>query len=255
MKKIGYVLSGGGARGFAHLGIIKLLEEQGLKPYAISGTSAGSIVGALYASGKGPEEIISLFKNNNLLGWSNLAWKKYGFFSMDVLRKLLNEAIEKDDFGALKIQLFVTATDLVAGNSVLFSKGKLIDAVIASSTVPVVFEPVIFDNKMLVDGSILNDFPVEPLSDICDIIIGSYVNKIEKGIGDHSMFKAIDILDRCFHLAIANTAYSKADQCDLFIEVPLHDFDMYDIKKADQIFEIGYRTALRYKEELLEFSG
>jgi len=252
MNTFGYVLSGGGARGLAHLGVLKLLEETGIKPHAIAGTSAGAIAGALYASGKGPEEILDLFKQNNLFGWSNIAWQKDGFFSMAVLRKLLKGAIGHDQFEGLKTKLFVAATDLIEGRSVIFSTGNLVEAVVASASVPVVFEPVKYNDMMLVDGGILNNFPAEPLKDICDVIIGSYVNKIEKGIGNHSFFKTKNILDRCFHLAIANTAYSKVKDCDVFIEVPLHGYDMFDVKLADKMFDIGYQTALLHKEKLLE---
>lgn len=248
--KTGYVLSGGGARGFAHLGVIKLLEELGIQPYAIAGTSAGAIAGALYAAGKKSEEILELMKNNNYFGWSSIAWMKDGFFSMKVLQKLLEDIIGKNGFDELQIKLYVASTDLIKGESVIFSKGKLFEAVIASASVPVVFEPVKKGNKLLVDGGILNNFPVEPLTKICDVIIGSYVNKAEDGIGNSSFFKTFNILDRCFHLAIANSVYSKANKCDVFIEVPLHGFDMYDVKKADEIFEIGYNTALLHKEKL-----
>jgi len=252
MKKFGYVLSGGGARGLAHLGVLKLLEETGIQPYAIAGTSAGAIAGVLYASGKAPDEILELFKQNNLFGWGNIAWQKDGFFSMNVLRKLLKEAIGHDRFEGLKTKLFIATTDLLKGSSVIFSTGNLIEAVVASASVPVVFEPVKYDDMVLVDGGILNNFPVEPLKDICDVIIGSFVNKIEQGIGNHSFFKTKHILDRCFHLAIANSAYSKMNDCDVFIEVSLHGFDMFDVKQADKIFNIGYQTALQHKERLLE---
>lgn len=251
MKKIGYVLSGGGARGLAHLGVIKLLEELGLKPYAIAGTSAGAIAGALYASGKTPAEILSLFKNTSLFGWSNIAWQKDGFFSMDVLRKLLKDSIAEDNFETLPVKLFVAATDLLEGKSVIFSKGSIIDAVVASASVPVIFEPIKHKGMLLVDGGILNNFPAEQLTDICDVVIGSCVNNIEKGVDNASFFKTKNILDRCFHLAIANTVYSKIKLCDVFIDIPLHGFDMYDIKMADTIFEIGYKTALLHKEALL----
>ncbi len=252
MKRFGYVLSGGGARGIAHLGVLKLLEETGIQPNAIAGTSSGAIAGALYASGKSPEEILELFKRNHLFGWSNIAWRKDGFFSMDVLRKLLHEAIGQEHFDGLKIKLFVAATDLIKGRSVIFSTGNLVEAIVASASVPVVFEPVKYDDMLLVDGGILNNFPAEPLKDSCDVIIGSYVNKIEKGIPNHSFLKTKNILDRCFHLAIANSAYLKVNDCDVFIEVPLHGFDMFDVKQADKIFETGYQTALQHKEKLLE---
>jgi NTE family protein len=249
--KTGYVLSGGGARGFAHLGVLKLLEELNVEPYAIAGTSAGAIAAVLYAAGKKPQEILELMKNNSYFGWGNIAWKKQGLFSMDVLHQLLKDVVGKDDFDAVKIKLFIAATDLIKGEPVIFSKGKLFQAVIASASVPVVFEPVKMEDKLLVDGGILNNFPLEPLSKICDVIIGSYVNKVEDGIGNSSVLKTVNILDRCFHLAIANSVYSKVNKCDVFIEVPLHEFDMYDVKQADKIFEIGYKTALQYKEKLL----
>lgn len=251
MNKIGYVLSGGGARGFAHLGVLKLLEELHIKPYAIAGTSAGAIAGALYAAGKTPEEIHGIMKNNSYFGWTNIAWRKKGFFTMEALSKLLKDNIEKDDFDVLKTKLFVAATDLVKGESVVFSRGNLFEAVIASASIPVIFEPVKNGDKLLVDGGILNNFPVEPLTKICNIIIGSYVNKVENGIDNSSLLETVNILDRCFHLAIANSVYSKINKCDVFIEVPLHEFDMYDVKQADKIFETGYQTALLYKEKLL----
>jgi NTE family protein len=251
MNKIGYVLSGGGARGFAHLGVLKLLEELHIKPYAIAGTSAGAIAGALYAAGKTPEEIHALMKNNSYFGWSNIAWRKKGFFTMEVLNKLLKDVIGKNDFDVLQTKLFVAATDLINGESVIFSTGNLFEAVIASASIPVVFEPVKTSGKLLVDGGILNNFPVEPLTKICNIIIGSYVNKVENGIDSSSLLKTVNILDRCFHLAIANSVYSKVNKCDVFIESPLHEYDMYDIKQADKIFDLGYKTALLYKEKLI----
>lgn len=250
-KKIGYVLSGGGARGFAHLGVLKLLEELGIKPYAIAGTSAGAIAGALYAAGKSPDAILQLMKNNNYFGWSNLLWRREGFFSMKVMEKTLSDAIGTDDFDALQVKLFVAATDLVKGESVILSEGKLIEAVIASASVPVVFEPVVMGKKMLVDGGVLNNFPVEPLEKTCAIIIGSYVNKMADGINTQSLSGAKNIIDRCFHLAISNSVYTKVNKCAVFIESPLHMFDMYDVKQADKIFEIGYTTALQHKEKLI----
>ncbi len=254
MKKFGYVLSGGGARGFAHLGVIKLLKELNIKPSAIAGTSAGAIAGVLYAAGKKPEEILTLMKANKLFGWSSIAWQKKAVFSMEVLRKILNDNIETNDFSSLKIKLFVAATDLIKGEAVILSTGDLFEAVVASASVPVVFEPVKSGDTLLVDGGILNNFPVEPLENICDVIIGSYVNKIETGMGNNSGFKTVDILDRCFHLATAGAAYSKVNKCAVFIEAPLQGFDMYDIKQAEKIFDIGYQTALLQKDKLLQLT-
>lgn len=251
MNKIGYVLSGGGARGFAHLGVIKYLEELGIKPYAIAGTSAGAIAGALYAAGKSPDEIVQLLKKNSYFGWGNLLWRKNGFFSMHALHELLKATISTNDFDAVKIKLFIAATDLVKGDPVILSTGKLFEAVIASASIPVVFEPVVMGEKLLVDGGVLNNFPAEPLQKICDVIIGSSVNKLTDNISTKSVLSAKNIIDRCFHMAIAAAVHTKMKNCDVFIESPLHDFDMYDVKPADKIFEIGYNTAALFKDELI----
>jgi NTE family protein len=251
MKKFGYVFSGGGARGFAHLGLIKLLEELGIKPYAIAGTSVGAVIGVLYAAGKTPMEILQIMKNNTYFGWSNILWRRSGFFSMKALEELLHENVGKDDFDALKVKLFVTATDLVSGHIVIFSKGKLFQPVIASASVPILFKPVIIGDKILVDGGVMNNLPIEPLESICDIIIASHVNKAEEGINKASLVHPFNILERCFHLAIASSVYSKLNRCDLFVEPPLNSFEMYDVKKAQEIFEIGYGNASKHKEKLL----
>ena len=107
---------------------------------------------------------------------------------MGVLRGILKANININDFDSLKIKLFVTATDLIKGQSVVFSKGSLFDAVVASASIPVIFKPVKIEDKLLVDGGILNNFPVEEVREICDIVIGSNVNKLEKGIGNSNFF-------------------------------------------------------------------
>lgn len=230
---------------------MKLLEEIGIKPYAIAGTSVGAVIGALYASGKTAEEILQLMKTNKYFGWSNIAWLEKGLFSMNVLRKLLNDTIGRNDFDALEIKLFMAATDLVKGETVILSTGKLFEAVIASASVPVLFAPVKSGDRLLVDGGITANLPVAPLKDICDVIIGSNVNQLGNAILNTDLSETFNILDRCFHLAIASSVKAESNRCDVYIEVPLHGFDMFDSKKADKIFKIGYDTAVKYKEQIM----
>jgi NTE family protein len=158
------------------------------------------------------------------------------------------------DFDELNIKLFIAATDLIKGESVIFSEGNLFDAVIASASIPVVFEPFKYGDKLFVDGGILNNFPIEPLVNICDVIIGSFVNKVEDGIYKNSFFKTLDIVDRCLHLAIASSVYSKVNKCDIFIEIPLHNFDTYSVKQAEKLFEIGYNSVIPFKEKIQELT-
>ncbi|OQP50322.1 hypothetical protein A4H97_00295 [Niastella yeongjuensis] len=251
MVKTGIVLSGGGVRGFAHLGLLQALEELQIQPYAISGVSAGAIVGALYAAGHTPHKILDLLKNNSYFGWSSFLLNKDGLFSMKVLRKALQTLIPIDSFESLDKNLYITATDLANNETVTFSKGPLVEPVIASASVPVIFEPVRINDHILVDGGLLNNFPVEPLENICDQLIGSYVNNIPKGLDNGKRIGKMHMIEKCFHMAISPVVYSKAERVDLFLEPDLHEFGMFDVNKADQIYETGYNTAMKHKNQLL----
>ena len=251
MNKIGLVLSGGGARGFAHLGFLKALDELDVKPYAISGVSVGAILGALYAQGKSPDEILELTKGSSYFGFSNLLWRKAGFFSMDSIRRLLLENIPHNSFEDLKLPLFVNATDFTHNKTIFFSSGELVPCLIASASVPVLFNSVEMESHTLVDGALLNNLPVEPLMTICDKIIGSHVNKLEEIPGVNLRVSKLAILERCFHMSIANSVYSRGQHCDLFMEPKLYNFGMFDTKNADAIFEIGYRHAIKVKDKIL----
>lgn len=251
MVKTGIVLSGGGVRGFAHLGLLQVLEELQIQPYAISGVSAGAIVGALYAAGHSPQKIRDLLKKNSYFGWSSFLVNKDGLFSMKVLRKALQTLIPDNSFESLHKKLYITATDFANNETVTFSKGLLIEAVIASASVPVIFEPVKIDDHILVDGGLLNNFPVEPLENNCDVLIGCYVNKIPKGLGNGKRIGKMNMIEKCFHMAIAPVVYSKTERLDLFLEPDLHEFGMFDVNKADQIYEAGYNAAIKHKDQLL----
>ena len=255
MNRIGLVLSGGGARGFAHLGLLKVLDELGIKPYAISGVSAGAIFGALYAAGKTPDEIISLAKSNAHFGFSNFLWRKEGLFSLETIRKGLLEAIPEDSFESLNIPLFVNATDFLHNKTIFFSKGKLVERLVASASVPIMFQPVTAENTKLVDGGLLNNFPIEPLLSSCDKIIGSHVNKLGEILNINFKFSRAATIERCFHLSIANSVYTKAHQCDVFIEPALARYGLFGMRALVEIFEIGYETALKEKNKLLDLLG
>jgi len=255
MAKIGLVLSGGGVRGFAHLGVLQALDELGIRPDAISGVSAGAIIGALYAAGHKPEKILAFMKGNSYFGWSNFLFKGDGFFSMKPMADALKKQIPQDSFESLRIKLFVTATDFTKNKEVIFSEGKLFGAVISSASVPVIFEPVKYGDSLLIDGGVLNNFPVEPLQNKCDKLIGCYVNKIDEIKTPALKIGKTSILERCFNMASAVSAYSKKGLCDVFIEPSLNQFGMFDNDQADAIYKIGYITAIAQKKKLLSLSA
>lgn len=249
--KVGVVLSGGGARGIAHLGVLQALEEFGIIPSVISGTSAGAIAGAFYAMGIPIQDILAIIKEGQFFSITNILIKKQGLFSMNGFEKIYTKYFPNNSFSDLHIPLFVAATDILKGEIVYFSSGNLSRSLMASSCIPIVFQPVNYNETYFVDGSIMNNFPIEPLLNNCDTIIGVHVNSIKKEINEIHMN---NILDRSFHLALSNSVRNKISNCDLFIEPPgMSRFGMFDMKKINKIFEYGYKYCLSLENEIRKF--
>ena len=218
--KIGYVLSGGGIRGIAHFGAIKALEEQGIKPSIISGASAGAIVGAFYAAGYKPKEIIAIINEVKIFNPQHFKIWKAGLFDMGSFESIFLKYFPENTFESLNLPLYVAATEIKKGEIKYFSEGNLSKALMASSCIPIVFQPVEYLGMTLVDGGVLNNFPIEPLFGNCDKIVGVHVNAIDK---TDQKIHMKDVLDRTFHLSLNNSAYLKSHKCDLLIDPPWHE--------------------------------
>ena len=235
---LGLVLSGGGTRGFAHLGAIKALEELGYKPTMISGASAGAIAGAFYCYGYSPDEIFEIIIKTNVFKIVRPALNSRGLLKLDVVEDVLLEYLPENDFESLKIPLFVAATNLVKGHITFFSKGELIKPVIASSCVPLIFTPIAIEEEVYVDGGILNNLPVEPLIGHCDKIIGVHTNPISDNF-EPSGWRGL--IERTALMSINTNVQSRKHYCDLFIEpTELEKYKVFDLKRAEEVFDIGY---------------
>jgi NTE family protein len=238
----GLVLSGGGARGYAHLGVMKALNEAGIFPDVISGTSAGAIAGSLYADGYKPEEILNILAKNSRLDFVRPIVPKDGLMKMTGLIRLLKETLRAKTFEELKTKLFVTATDLINGKIRYFSRGELISPIIASASIPVVFRPVIIDNISYVDGGVLDNMPLAPIENSCEMLIGSYVNPFGRRDSFTSM---MSIAERSFHLSVSKELEYKKKKFQIFIAPDdLLIYNAFDQSNAKKIFNIGYETAM-----------
>lgn len=247
---VGIVLSGGGARGIGHLGVLKVLEECDIKPTVISGTSAGAIVGAFYSAGYSIEETIEIIEHHKFFSIAHMLFRKQGVFAMHAFENLFHRYFPKNSFEDLNIELYAAATDILKGETVYFHSGNLTQAIMASSCIPIVFQPLSFEGKLYVDGGVLNNFPIEPLIEKCNVIIGSNVNSIKK---ESQTVNMRDVLDRSFHLAMSNAVRHKSHVCNVFLEPPnMSQFSIFDTKRVRQIYEYSYRYALTFKEELME---
>ncbi len=244
--KIGLVLSGGGARGFAHLGVLKALNEKGIYPDVISGTSAGAIAGAFYCDGYHPEEILSFFIEKGLYKYIEFIIPKKGLIKITGLLKLIEGHLRAECFEELKLPLFTTATDFNNAKPVYFSSGKLLPAVIASSAIPVIFQPFNLNAITYVDGGLTDNLPIEPIKDNCEKIIGVNVNPI----GFQRDFnKLMNIAERTFHIAFNAGLYEKIPQFNLYIQPDaLKNYGIFDVSKSPEIFNIGYYATLKALE-------
>jgi len=246
--KIGLVLSGGGARGFAHLGVLKALEEKNMKPEIISGVSAGAIVGAFYGDGYSPNDILEMFIEKKLFRFVKIIFPKNGFLKPTGLYELIGEYLRAKDFEDLQLPVIIAAANLNQGKIVYFDCGEIADKIIASSSIPVLFEPVKIKNQTYVDGGVFDNLPVKPLVGKCETIIGVNVNPLYE---DNQLKGMIKLAERTFYLNIIAHVQEHMHECDLFIELlDLKGYGIFEISKAREMFEIGYKATIRILGDL-----
>ncbi|WP_179320075.1 patatin-like phospholipase family protein [Winogradskyella helgolandensis] len=246
---LGLVLSGGGARGAAHIGVIKALEEHNVFPTHIAGTSAGAIVGGLYAAGVSWSEILDFFKSITIFSTNRYARNKPGFLNSVNFYDDLKTFFPVDNFNALKKTLFVTAANIIDGSSKIFSKGQVIKPIIASASFPGVFTPTEINGKYYVDGGTLNNFPVEPLKSTCDKIIGVYVNPL-KEVSINDLKHSYSVIERAYKIKVAAESMNKFLDCDLIISPKeLVDYATFGMNNIDAIFDLGYKTTKKELEK------
>jgi NTE family protein len=245
--KVGVALSGGGARGIAHLGILKALDEFGVAIHCLSGTSVGAIIAGLYSAGQTPDRILDIIVTTRFFRSLRPAWTLKGLLSMEALHTVLLEYLPHNDFQSLSIPLTVAATDIKKGKPDYFSEGELIPALLASSCVPAVFNPVRFNGSVYVDGGLMDNLPAKCIRNKCDFLIGLHCNYISTGFDAKNLRS---VIERSLLIAInGNTTASKA-LCDLLIEpFEAGKISTFEVGRAKELFDIGYQfTKLNYKK-------
>lgn len=242
-ENIGYALSGGGARGFAHLGALKALEERNLKPDIIAGTSAGALAGVLYADGFAPEEIRDMFKHTKFKQFIELTFPTSGLFRPTGLHNFLKRNLRSKTFEQLQIPFTAVATDWDNARTVNFSEGdKLIESVVASCCVPLIFSPVKIDGQEYVDGGIFKNLPASTIRDKCNIIFGVNVSIIMPPEYKQNLKY---FAERTFSMMSMSNTFPDKKLCDVLIEVEgIEKYWMFDLSHIDFIFDAGYNSAV-----------
>lgn len=283
--KVGLVLSGGGAKGLAHIGALKVIEEAGIKVDYIGGTSMGAIVGALYASGYSAHELDSIFKKTDFtdLIQDNVPRGAKTFYEKEdseryalslpftnfkvsfppaisggqniynMLVQLLFHVKDIQDFRKLPIPFLCIATNVETGEEVLLDKGYLPEAIVASGTFPSLFEPSEIDGDILIDGGVVNNYPIDQVRAMgADIIIG--VDVQHDLATRESLSSATEILLQINNYRTVNDMKRKSGQTDIYIRPDIDEFSVIDFEKGNQIIKSGEEAARTFQDELIKIA-
>ncbi len=241
---IGYALSGGGAKGFAHVGVLRALDDFGIKPDIVAGVSAGSIMAAFYCTGMSPDQILELFGTLNFKDLIKVTVPKDGLFRFNGFKEFLIDNLPVKNIEDLKIPARICATNLNTYREEVFDKGPLADCVIASSSLPVIFKPAKVNGQSYIDGGILHNMPSYCLRDICDYVIGVNVSPLD----DETPFKSTiaDIAYRSYRLMTTHNSRPDLALCDAVIQVEaMKKCSTFGVEKMNENAKEGYFTAMK----------
>lgn len=241
--RIGLALGGGFARGLAHIGILKVLEQEGIVPDFIAGTSVGAVIGAAYCSGVSAKELEEIAAIVRFKDFARYTISRFGLCSNDRMTGFLQRILKTRTFEELRIPLAVTATDFVTGEPVVFTSGKLIDPVRASCAYPGVFLPVSVEGKLMVDGLLGYAVPAHPLKQmgaerVAAIFFSAHwVHKTPRHV--------FEVIGQCFSIAQAKMSCLWQAHADLLIEPDVSAFGFDDFQKSIEIMRIGEEAGRR----------
>ena len=250
--KIGLALSGGGALGYAHIGFLQAMKEYKFEVDVVSGTSMGSIIGVLYCAGYTPIEILDLVDKENMNKLFNVIKLNSsfgrGFFNHEKLSKVLEKSLPGNDFSCLNKKFYCCVTNFNKATYKFIGEGNFLkEYIIASASIPIVYEPKEVEGEMYVDGGVMQNLPVEPLiKEKCDIVIGVDVISVP----NQSEIKGlVNIFARSMALSISSNTESWAKKCNYVIAPNLEKYTILDFDKAQELFDIGYEVGRVFFED------
>ena len=247
-QTIALALSGGGNRGAIHVGVLHAFDENNIKIDAISGTSAGSIIGALYSSGLSAIKIKAIMDKQKTSTMLHFTLKNGGLANMKNLKKILKANIKENNYTHLRNKMYVCASNIDKAEFEIFSEGDLFSHVSASSSVPILFEPVILNNMQYIDGGLFNNLPVEPLVGKYGKVIAVHVNNYE--IERKHTIKTV--ANQIFSMVIKQNVKRNMLKCDFVINPPLDKpYRTFSTKTTEKLFNIGYNAGLEFIKENL----
>ena len=258
MEKVGLVLSGGSAYGFAHIGVLKVLVKNKIPIDIITGTSMGALIGGLYASGMSIEQMeneIVKFSNNKFMDFNLFGFSEGGFLHGKKIIKVLKGFIGEKEIKDCKIPFSSVATDLISGEKVVLDEGLVVDAIRASISIPGLFKPIIKDGKCLIDGGGVDNLPVDEARKLGATKVIS-VDVCSQYSPENKLKTPLDILISSANLMIGNLTKLKKDKGDVCISVShenvrIEKFDYKNSAKAVKNGELAAKQALPEIKKLL----
>lgn len=246
---VGLALGGGAVLGAAHIGVLKAIEEKGLDIRYVAGTSIGAFVGAFYAFGKNWAEIEEIVKDLNWLDISGISIPKLGLLSNQKMGEFMREKIGDVSIEDATIPFAAVTTDIISGEKMVLREGDLATAVMASTCIPGVFIPVELDDRLLVDGGLVENVPIAPLKDMgADFIIGADLNA---GHRPQRPENIVEVLLRTFDFMIRSATALQTEEADVLIQPDLSEFNMFETSKVGNLIEVGYASARAVLEKNL----
>lgn len=237
-SKIGIALSGGGVKGFAHLGVLKALEEKGIEADILAGISAGAIVGSFIAAGKKPAEVMELINESDFFDFAKLGIPDRGLFTLDNMTENLEKSLGVKTFEELKIPFYIGVANIEKARMEYFNQGELIKIIQASSSIPVLFSPVEINGQLYVDGGLFENLPVNPLIGKCDKLIA--VNVMPVNLNE-KLENISDIAIRTFQLKTGINTEELKGKADIFIEpTGVEKYNILNTKCSQELFDLGY---------------
>lgn len=250
---IGFALSGGFIKGFAHLGVMQALLEHDIRPNILSGVSAGALAGVFYADGNEPHQVLQFFSGHKFQDLTKLVIPKKGLFDLCEFTDFLQSNLKAKKLEELQIPLIITATDLDHGRMVHFHRGAIAERVAASCCMPVMFAPVNIDGINYVDGGLMMNLPVSTLRRVCNKVVAVNVSPI---MAEDYKMNIVSIAMRSFHFMFRANTFPEREKCDLLIEpYNLYGYSNTELEKAEEIFERGYNTANEVLYQLQQEKG
>lgn len=247
---VGFAFSGGGSKGFSHIGVIMAMEKFGIKPQIVSGVSAGSIAAVMYAAGLSPLDIRECFvETNKLTDFREWTVPREGIFKLSRFERLLESWLPVRNLEELKIPCIVCATNLDRGTQVGWGKGEIAPRVVASCSIPIVFSPVTIKGEHYVDGGVLHNLPAWAIRDYCDILYGFNCSPLNKKYKYKDSL--VDIALRTYHLTTKSNLASDIQLCDYVITPrELVGQKIFDLSALDNSIKVGYEAACSLLEKI-----